>query len=253
MNTFSKLMITFFGAPLRGQTYLNMIYLLLAFPLGLFYFIFLITGLSLGVGLTIVWVGLVILLGVFAIWYGMLVFERAMTIGLLHEKIPPMAPQTAQGTGIWQQFAAAIRNPVTWKGLLYLLVKFPLGVVSFVVMTVFLSAGLALLLAPAYYTYLPPVIDLTINGSYVNPVWVLDTLQEAVIASVAGIFVLLVGMQVFNGLAWVSGKFARVMLGNFSQGKTAAVEEEAAQTNTNGVTAATQAEPFEPHKQSVQR
>ncbi len=222
MNTFSKSLITFFGAPLRGQTYLNMLYLFLAFPLGLIYFIFLVTGLSLGVGLAIVWVGLLVLLGVFAIWYGMLAFERVMAIGLLREQIPPMAPPAAPESGIWQQFTAALRNPVTWKGLLYLVLKFPLGVLSFIVLVSFLSTGLSLLLAPAYYSYLPPAMEMTINGTYFNPVWVLDTLQEAIIAAVAGIFVLLIGLQAFNGLAWVSGKFARVMLGNFSQGNAPA-------------------------------
>jgi len=216
MDTFSKALANFFGAPLQGQTYLNMLYLFLAFPLGLIYFIFLVTGLSLGLALAILWVGLLILLGVFAIWYGMLAFERAMAIGMLRETIPPMAPQVAPGTGIWQRFKTVLGNPVTWKGLVYLVAKFPLGVFSFVVLVTFLSTGLALLLAPAYYTFLPPVIDLTINGLPFNPIWVLDTLQEAIIASVAGIFVLLIGLQAFNGLAWVSGKFARVMLGNAS-------------------------------------
>jgi len=217
MNSFSKALVGFFGAPLRGQTYLNLLYLLLAFPLGMFYFIFLITGLSLGVALTILWVGLLILLGVFAAWYGLVAFERAMAIGLLHEQIPPMAPRGNAEAGIWQRFTAALRNPVTWKGLVYLVAKFPLGIISFVLLVTFLSTGFALLLAPAYYTYLPPTIDLTINGWSGNPMWVLDTLQEAVIASVGGIFVLLVGLQAFNGLAWVSGKFAWVMLGNFSR------------------------------------
>ena len=217
MNTFTKSLLAFFGAPLRGQTYLNMLYLLLAFPLGLFYFIFLVTGLSLGVALTIVWVGLLILLAVFAVWYGLLAFERAMAIGLLREQIPSMSPRTAPGSGVWKQFTAALGNPVTWKGLFYLVAKFPLGIISFVVLVTFLSTGLALLFAPAYYGYLPLNWDLTINGVYANPVWVMDTLPEAIIASVVGIFVLLVGMQAFNGLAWLSGKFAKVMLGNFSQ------------------------------------
>jgi len=38
----------FFGVAAREGTYLNIIYLLLAFPLGCAYFVFLVTGLSLG-------------------------------------------------------------------------------------------------------------------------------------------------------------------------------------------------------------
>ena len=36
----------FFTVFLKGQTYLNMLYLLLSFPLGIIYFVILITGFS---------------------------------------------------------------------------------------------------------------------------------------------------------------------------------------------------------------
>ena len=51
-----------FGVFIQLQTYLNILYLLLAFPLGLGYFVFLVTGLALGLGLFITWFGIVILL-----------------------------------------------------------------------------------------------------------------------------------------------------------------------------------------------
>ena len=50
-----------FGVVIEGQTYLNILYLLLAFPLGLFYFIFFVVGFSLGLPLIILWVGFLIL------------------------------------------------------------------------------------------------------------------------------------------------------------------------------------------------
>jgi hypothetical protein len=218
MESLTKGLTSFFGAPLRGQTYLNMLYLFLAFPLGLLYFVFLVTGLSLGLGLIIIWVGVFILLAVFAIWYGLLAFERAMAIGLLREKIPPMASPAAPGSGVWKRFTAALKNPVTWKGLLYLVAKFPIGIFSFVVLVTFLSTGLALLLAPAYYNLVNPGINITLDGSFFTPIWVVNSLPKAIVASVVGIFVLLIGLQAFNGLAWLSGKFARAMLGNFSMG-----------------------------------
>ena len=87
----------FFGVAVRGQTYLNMLYLLLAFPLGLFYFVFLVTGLSLGVSLVIVWVGIFFLLIVFTVWIALLVMERYLAIQLLHEDIPPINRESFEG------------------------------------------------------------------------------------------------------------------------------------------------------------
>lgn len=217
MESFKSALAKFFGVVVRGQTYLNALYLLLAFPLGLFYFIFLVTGLSLGLATIIIWIGLLILALVFAAWYAFIAFERQMAIGLLREEIPPMSRQDLTGKSLWQKFTATIRNPVTWKGLVYLLVKFPLGTLSFVVLVTFLSLSAAFIGLPFYYSYIHPTVDLSLNGVYYfNPIWLIDTLPEALLGSLAGLFIALISLHIFNGLAWVSAKFARVMLGNFS-------------------------------------
>ncbi|GER87484.1 hypothetical protein KDW_16460 [Dictyobacter vulcani] len=44
------------------QTLGNMLYLLLAFPLGLIYFVLMVVGLSVGASTLIIWIGLPILL-----------------------------------------------------------------------------------------------------------------------------------------------------------------------------------------------
>ena len=74
-----------------GQTYLNMLNLLAAFPLGVFYFAFLASGLSAGISLLIIWVGIPILLLVGAGWRALASFERLMPILLVKEGIPAMA------------------------------------------------------------------------------------------------------------------------------------------------------------------
>ena len=56
-----------FGVGFRRETYANLAYLLARFPLGIAYFTVLITGLSLGVGLVPIVVGIPILAGVLAL------------------------------------------------------------------------------------------------------------------------------------------------------------------------------------------
>jgi hypothetical protein len=53
--------------------------LLLSFPLGIFYFVFLVTGFSLGFGLLITLMGIPILVGMVAASYGLGEFERLTT------------------------------------------------------------------------------------------------------------------------------------------------------------------------------
>jgi hypothetical protein len=220
MESLKTYLVKFFGVAIRGQTYLNALYLFLAFPLGLVYFIFLMVGLSSGIALTIVWVGLLILLVVFITWTAMAAFERQMAIWLLREEIPPMSRQDPAGLTLWQQFKATVTNPVTWKGLVYLLAKFPLGLLSFVVLVTLFSVSVSLLAAPFYYSWVPNEYVFTLNGVRTNPVWVVDTLGEALLVSLAGILLTVVSMHILNSLAWVSGKFARIMLGNFSAAPT---------------------------------
>ena len=211
LNAFGK----FFGVVLRGQTYMNLLYLLLSFPLGIFYFVFLVTGISLGIALVIVWVGLLILAGVFAAWYAFIAFERGMAIGMLREDIPPISRQDLSGMTLWKKFTATLANPVTWKGLAYLIAKFPLGTISFVVLVSLLSVSLAFLAMPFYYLYVSPEISLW-GDSSLYPLLVVDTLGEAMLGSLIGVILTLISLHILNGLAWLSGKFAKVMLGNYS-------------------------------------
>ncbi len=80
----------FYGVFAQASTYLNLAYLYLTFPLGIAYFVFLVTGWSLGISLTIIWIGLLVLALVFAISWGLTAFERWLSAGLLRVNIPPM-------------------------------------------------------------------------------------------------------------------------------------------------------------------
>ncbi len=203
----------FFSVLIRGKTYLNLIYLLLAFPLGLVYFILLITGIAIGIPLVIIWVGLLVLLVVFGLWYFFIVFERKMAIWLLGVDIPPINLEEPKGKTLWQKFKSRSGNPVTWKGLVFLLAKLPIGVICFSLATTLLSLSIALLATPLYYRQYQPVIDLTWEPLPVN-LHVINTLPEAMLFMLIGFFVLLISLHITNGVAFLLGKFAATMLGN---------------------------------------
>jgi hypothetical protein len=215
MDTLQKTLINIFGVPFREQTYLNMLYLFLAFPLGVFYFVFLVTGLSLGLPLIILWIGIPILLGVFAAWYALCRMERSIAIRLLGEEILPMTNRDMTGKSLLQKLGIMVANPVTWKGLLFLVAKFPLGIISFSILVLGFSLSLALLAAPFYYQTFHPIIDLSFGQTGWVPDIVITSLDGALILSLIGILITIASLHIINGLAWISGKFARIMLGNY--------------------------------------
>jgi hypothetical protein len=200
----------FLGAPFRLRTYTNLLYLLLAFPLGLAYFLFLAVGLTTGFGLTIVWIGLPILALTFAGSWAFAAFERQAAILLLGADVPPMLPppSPAQRTA-WQRAGDFFSNPVTWKGMGFLLLKFPLGIVSFVSLVALLPLSGALLLAPLLWQM--GVLNVAdIDGV----VFSVDSIGAAWVCAIVGLVMLLLSLNLLNSLAWLWRATAAALLGS---------------------------------------
>ena len=122
---------------LDKQSYVNILYLLVLLPLGLTYFVFLVSGIILGIA-TFFPVGVLILIFMMWRWLQIAAFERHMAIQLQHITIPPMSYPSPKQMTRWQRLQAQLTNSITWKTLGYLLLKFPLGIFSFVITTVLL-------------------------------------------------------------------------------------------------------------------
>ncbi|MDH3254719.1 MAG: sensor domain-containing protein [Acidobacteriota bacterium] len=196
---------SFFGVVAQGRSYLNALYLLLAFPLGVAYFCFLAVGWSLGLGLILLWVGFIVLFIVLTGSWLLSAFERQQAIHLLGADVRPMWPESmATEESVWARVKAFLANKVTWTGMVFLLLKFPLGVASFVVAVTSLSVSVALFLAPLYYRWDPPDLYW----------WTVDTLPEALVCSLTGALCLILTMHVLNGIAWLWGGLSRLLLGH---------------------------------------
>ena len=222
MNSHNQSRSKFFKVISSGQSYLNLIYLMAAFPLGLFYFVFLVSGLSLGLSLAIIWIGIPILLIVGIIWWLLAGFERSMAIYLLKEEVPAMARPSQESTDLWARFKEYFANPVTWKSLLFLFLKFPLGMATFVILITLVSLTLAFLTMPFTYQFM----DNFQVGLFITPdqsFWQIDSLTDALIAAAIGLMLWPVTLHITNGLAFVHAKFAKFMLGADSMNMLASI------------------------------
>ena len=210
--TFADAAIHFFTAPLRLRTYTNLLYLLLAFPLGMIYFIFLAVGLTTGFGLIIVWIGIPILALVFAGSWGLAALERQMAIHALGAEVPPMMPPPGSqpAAGFWQRIGAYLSNPVTWKGMAFLLLKFPLGIASFIAAVALLATTAGFLLAPFVWFFgdFTVDVDLDLGG------WVVDSPAGALAVGALGVVFFFVSLNLLNGLALAWRWTATLLLGS---------------------------------------
>lgn len=190
-----------FGAVVEPQTWRNVLYLALSFPLGLFYFVFTVTGISVGVGLALIVAGIPILVFTLMVvgLFGRL--ERTLMRVLLHAQIREPQPFHAPA-GIVASLRAYLGRAETWKAVIYSLVHLPFSTIAFGLVMAFMPAGLVLLVTPLTYTLLPvDFCDMHVTS-----------FDQAVLCSSIGAILLLVGLHVMNGWALVWKRVGAALL-----------------------------------------
>jgi len=194
----------FFGVVVRPRTWLNVLFQWLAFPLGLFYFVFLSVGLSMGLGLVIIWVGIPILLVVAGAWWLFGAFERVQAKYLLGADVPPAPRAWEAVNGVWGKLKAHFGSAATWKDLLYLFAKLAFGIVS--------TTLLSTVVGTVFWCFVLPVaaiwhVDIvtTSAGGWHPSLWL------GLLGIPVGLLVFFVGLHLLNGWGWVCRMWAELM------------------------------------------
>jgi len=218
-----SLMSRVFGVGLRRETYANLAYLLARFPLGVAYFVTFVTGLSLGLSLVPLVVGVPILVGVLALAGYVGVLEAHLLRGLRGSSVSydPADPGD-QSVGAYAK--SVVTNPRNYLLVAYALASFVVGVHLFTAIAVVFTLAFALTAAPALY-WLPGVgyqlttasgaVDvgpLTVDASSLSGA-AIDTFPEALAASLLGVVVWLVGLHAVNLTARLVGGLTERLLG----------------------------------------
>lgn len=120
----------------------------------------------------------------------------------------PFVPEGERVQGLWNQFKVLLKDRTTWTGMLYLFVKFLLGIATFTVAVALVSASLALISVPIAYQF----VDINFVFWHVTT-WHVTTWQGTLIFTLLGIILPFVSLHLLNGLAHVSCRLARVSLG----------------------------------------
>jgi hypothetical protein len=153
----------------RGWTQLT--HHLLGLPLGTAYFIWLVTGLSTGIGLVITIVG----------------------IPLLGTDLPPVAV-APRADGWFARLKAYWTDGTTWRGVGYLLARFPIGIATFTIAITAYSVALWCLAAPL----LAPLEAMDLGF------WEPDTVLEGLAFVPFGVVALFTAGWISEGMAAMS-------------------------------------------------
>jgi hypothetical protein len=167
-------------------------------PLGIAYFTWFVTGLSLGLGLVITLIGIPILTLVLASVRPLLAAERKLANGLLGTEIAD-APLSPDGDGWLGRLKAYWTDGATWRGMAYLLARFPFGMLTFTVAVTAYSAALYLIAAPIVAPF--DSIDLGF--------WQPDSVPEGLALVPLGLVLLVAAGWISEGMAAGSRGLAR--------------------------------------------
>lgn len=178
----------------------------LGFPLGLVWFVGMTVGFTTGIALTIVWIGLGILAATLLAVWGAAGLERRLAMLLLGAKVPERRPRPAgpENAGGWAR--SVLGGAALWKGIVFLALRFPLGLAGWVFSVVSLSVSLAFLAAPWIHLF----------GGEVNldfgPLWIAPEMSPWLVW-IAGLVGLVVSLHLHRALGWMWARLAEWLLG----------------------------------------
>ena len=138
----------FFGVLVDPHTYGSLFYMLLAMATGIFYFVWVVTGLALSSGLAILIIGIpffILFIGATRI---LALVEGRLVEVMLGERMPRRPLYSDRSLPVLQRIGAMFTDPRTWGTMLYFVAMLPLGITYFIVVVLAMSIGLALMAAP---------------------------------------------------------------------------------------------------------
>jgi len=219
-RTASRSLSDILGVVTDRQTYRNLLYLLLAFPLGLIYYVFLVTGFALGLALSVLLVGLGILLGVAIAVRSLAAFERRLANSLLGTDIAAPDDVETDGEGFVGTAKAYLQAASTWRGLGFVFLKFWLGIASFVLLLTFLGTAVELLLLPVF-----PGGALNVEVANWVVAETFQTPTQRLLAVPVGAALCIFALHVLNAFASASASVATSLLGPTDDERAGGQEE----------------------------
>ncbi len=209
-----KFLTEFFLSVIRPQSYRNIFYLLFSFPLGIIYFTFAITGLSVGVGLIPAFlIGIPILMFVLLTSKRIMSFERGLVSVYLKLELPEYFPASTPCDRLITRIKNEVTDPVSWKSIIFLLMKLPIGIFNFTVVVTFYSLSLGFLAAP--------IVNLVAGHEaaikvFDNDLFVLLSINmspeaKSAVYAVIGFLLVFVSVYISNLLAYLNGKIVGLM------------------------------------------
>ena len=198
----------FFGVAAEPRTYAALFYMLLSLATGIFYFVWVVAGLSLSAGFAALIIGIPFLVLFFGSVRVLSLVEGRLVEVMLGERMPRRPVYGSPDKPLLQRIGDMFLDPRSWSTLLYMLLMLPLGIAYFVIAVVGLSVSLSCMAAPFLLLLgFDQHVVLDFGGGSVG------TLPWAwPLVFLGGLLLLFVTLHIARGVAHVHGQMAKHLL-----------------------------------------
>lgn len=212
----------FFGVIAEPRTYAALFYMLLSMATGIFYFTWVVTGISLSAGLAVLIIGIpfaILFLGSTRMFS---LLEGRIVEVMLGERMPRRPLYNSRGKPWMARIGEMLSDPRTWTTLLYMVLMLPLGIIYFTLAVTLLSVSLSFIAAPIMVV----LGYATMNQNYDN--WSVMGMENGVLGTslgyvslplvfIAGVLLLFATLHLARGIGYLHGQFAKHLLVKSSQ------------------------------------
>ena len=197
----------FFGVYTDARAWGALLYMLIAFVTGIFYFTWAVTGFSLSVSFSIFIFGLPLALLFFLSVRGLALLEGRLVEGLLGVRMPRRPLFTQPNLKWLDRLKELAMDRHTWFSILYMVIQFVLGTIYFVLLVTILSFSLSFIAVPFVQEFLLiGPITWTDNVRYFFPTWAYPLLVFG------GILLWTTFMNLARGIGQLHGRMAKALL-----------------------------------------
>jgi hypothetical protein len=195
----------FFGVFADPRAYASLLYMLLALATGIFYFTWVVTGLSLTAGLGVLIIGIPFAVLFFASVRGLSLVEGRLVEAMLGERMPRRPLYADRDKPLLERIGAMFLDPRTWSTMLYMLLMLPLGILYFTVAVTALALSLGIAAIPIVQAFGGSAI-LWEGSEVLLPLW------SAPLTIGVGLLLLVATMHLARGVGRLHAQLAKHLL-----------------------------------------
>jgi hypothetical protein len=198
--------VRFFGVYADARAWGALLYMLIAFVTGVFYFSWAVTGISVSLSFAIFIFGLPFALLFFLSVRGLALLEGRLVEALLGVRMPRRPLFSHQGMKWFDRLKMLVADKHTWLMLVYMIAQFVLGTAYFVMIVMALSISLSFIAIPFLQGFINEPIISWNDARYFLPIWTYPLFV------LAGFLLWTIFMNIARGIGQLHGRFAKWVL-----------------------------------------